>query len=400
MLPRLFRLPRWLTVTLASAAAAALVVLSTLLGDLHGWPLVVGLAFAALFTALAIALPQLQQWQAQQAARLDLRLEVDRPTGPIPHYEDNAGVIDTWLAEEQSRCLASLRRWEAPVEPHVPSVSGSINAEPLGRHGDSPLDGVTFGDITRLQERRRGGEVLSDDEVRIVAAATKSIYTKISEIVAGASSTQALFSDPDSRSADEYNSQLSTHLSSCRDLLHARVLWAYVTAGTGLMRLTIHNPTDRPFESVEVEVHLPGQVRALDPENVPEPSDEMPRPPRPFGERTLKAEYGSFGRSQFLSGVYSPPRIPHLRRGPQIDNGGSAKITYEPFTLRPQTRETLADIHLRITEPPGTVIECTWEAASTNAEGRVKGTLRIAVSAEPLPVRDWLIDMIDPENLT
>lgn len=393
-------MPRWLTVTLAAAAAAALVVLSTLLGGLHGWPLVVGLAFAALFTSLAIALPQLQQWQAQQAARLDLRLEVDRPTGPIPHYADNAGVIDGWLAEEQSRCLASLRRWEAPVEPHVPSISGSMNADKLGKHDDRPLAGVKLGDILRLQDKQRNGQVLTDDEARIVAAATKSIYTKISAIIAGASSTQALFSDPDTRSADEYNSQLSTHLSSCREVLHTRVLWAYVTADTGLMRLTIHNPTDRPFESVEVEVHLPGQVQAVDPEDVHEPSDEMPRPPKPFGERTLKTEYASLGGSQFLSGVYSRPRIPHLGHGPHIDNSGSATITYEPFTLRPQTRQTLADIHLRITEPPGTVIECTWEAASTNAEGRVKGLLRIAVSAEPLPVKNWLTCMIDPENST
>jgi len=386
-------MPRWLTITLASGAAAVLVVLSTVLGGLHGWQLVVGLALAALFTALAIALPQLQQWQGQQSARLDLRLEMDRPRGSIPHYADNAGVIDGWLAEEQSRCVASLRRWEAPVEPHAPSISGSIKADKLGKHDDRLLAGVKLGDIVRLQERQRNGQVLTDDEARIVAAATKSISSKMSAI-----SMEALFSDPDTRSEGEYRAEVSTHLSSCRGILAARVLSAYVSAETGLMRLTIHNPTDRPFESVEVEVHLPGQVEAVDPEDVHAPSDEMPRRPKPFGERTQKFDYAGLSGSRFLSGIYAPPRVPQLRRGPHIDNSGSATITYEPFTLRPETRETLADIHLRISEPPGTVIEGTWGAAGTNAEGRVKGILRITVGNEPLPVRAFLSDLSDQKD--
>jgi len=49
-----------------------------------------------------------------------------------------------------------------------------MNADKLGKHDDRPLAGVKLGDILRLQDKQRNGQVLTDDEARIVAAAIKS----------------------------------------------------------------------------------------------------------------------------------------------------------------------------------------------------------------------------------
>lgn len=73
-----------------------------------------------------------------------------------------------------------------------------------------------------------------------------------------------------------------------------------------------------------------------------------------------------------------------------IDNSSSASVKYPPVRLRPRARVALDDIVLIVSESSGSVIAGTWEATVTNAEARVKGTLRVSVATTPLPVRELL----------
>ena len=95
------------------------------------------------------------------------------------------------------------------------------------------------------------------------------------------------------------------------------------------------------------------------------------------------------------SGLPTGAYIAKRRFGPIIDNSGSAKVVYQPVTLRPHAHVTLDDIALSIQEPPGNVIEGTWEATATNAEGRMRGRLSVKVDITSVPVRELLSDLLN-----
>jgi hypothetical protein len=134
-------------------------------------------------------------------------------------------------------------------------------------------------------------------------------------------------------------------------------------------------------ESVQVEVRLPGPVEAVDPDVERQPSENLPSRPKPFGKRTMSWEIS--GGPSLLG--FTPPHVgfPGLSAGPDIDNTGSTHVTFPPFTLRPRSQVTLDPVHLVIRAEPGAVIDGTWTATATNAEGRAGGTLRVHVASAP-----------------
>jgi hypothetical protein len=378
-------LPRWLTVVLALTAAAALWVVPYLAASSHGWKLILSIATGAVFTVLAVGLPQIQQWQSNQESRLQVELVTEPPELVIPSYVDTEGVIDTLLKAEEAKCLSSLN----PPQPtrrlrDLSSEAFDVDKVSSENGSEGSLTGVTIRDLTQLTEKKKSGEALTDEEEQVLVDFQKKA-SLIAKRFAGTFTTE-MMSDPDQRSAEEYRSEVERHLIRYREFFDEWLIWEYVKSGIGKLKVTLINPTGKVFEDVQVEVYLPGKVEASDPEEVDEPYDSPPHRPRAFGERTPKPliTFPSY------SGIPAGLHFPKQHFGPEIDNSGSARVVYRPVTLRPHARVTLDDISLSIQEPPGTVVEGTWEATATNAEGRVRGRLFIKVDVASVPVRQLL----------
>jgi len=382
-------LPRWLTVVLALTAAAVLWVVPYLAASSHGWKLFLSIATGAVFTMLAVGLPQIQQWRSNQESRLRVELATEPSELVIPSYTDAEGVIDALLKAEEAKCLSSLNPSRSASRPRgFSSEAFDLDKVSSESGGEGPAAGITIRDLTQMAEKKKSGEALTAEEEH----ALTDFKEKTAPIMKGFARTfgAQMMSDPDQRSAEEYRSEVEQHLIRYREFLDERLLWEYVNSGIGNLKLTLVNPTSKVFEDVQVEIYLPGNVEASDPEDVDESYDFPPRRPRAFGERTPKPLI----TLPSYSGISTGLRYSKQRPGPRIDNSGSARIVYRPMTLRPHARMTLDDISLSIQEPPGTVVEGIWEATATNAEGRVHGRLSIKVDVTSVPVRRLLIDSL------
>lgn len=392
MIRFLSRVPRWLTVALALVAAAVLFVIAQLSGSLHGWHLALKLLLGVLFAVIAVGLPQLDRWQNQQASRLQVRLERHGlPELIIPAYADDEKVIESLIAAEEAACMTSATLQRPARRP------GGFNAAAVAEEQEAadtytPTRGktnsMTLADYQRLIVRKDAGEELTPDEQRSIADIQKimsSAFSALSVVNANA------FSYPDKRTAEEYREEVQQHLSEYRDFLSQRLQWEYVSRGNGRLELTLINPTDRVFEGVQVEIYLPGRVRALDSPILPKAARTKPVRPRPFGARSPLI---GLGLDSTIGGNYVIPKPSGVARSPRpkIDNSASARVTFPLVSLRPRAQVRLDDIALLVEESPGSVISGIWKATATNAEGLVNGTLPITVATTPLAVRELLAD--------
>lgn len=381
--------PRWLTVALALTAAAALWVIPHLTASLHGWKLILSIASGAVFTVLAVGLPQIQQWQSRQESRLQVELMTEPSEVSIPSYVDADGVIDNWLSSERVECLSSLHA-RRPVRRPKGFDAEAFDVDQLnsGSGSENPLANFTIRDIIRIRDKEKSGEALTAEEAQVLADFQVKL-APVGKQLANVFSAQ-MMSDPDQRTAEEYCSEVEQYLTECRKCFDERLLWGYVKSGIGRLRIALVNPTGRVFENVQVEVYLPGKVEASDPEGINEPNYSLPSRPRAFGERAPKPLFTLPSYLSMSTRAYMTKR--HI--GPIIDNSGSARLVYQPVTLRPHARVVLDDIALSIQESPGSLIEGTWEATATNAEGRMQGRISVKVDKTFVPIRDFLSGLL------
>jgi hypothetical protein len=378
-------LPRWLTVVLALTAAAVLWVVPYLATSSHGWKLILSIAAGATFTMLAVGLPQIQQWQSNQESRLQVELATESSELVIPSYTDTEGVIDALLKAEEAKCLSSLNPPRSARRLRdFSSEAFDLDKVSSESDGEGSLAGISVRDLTQMAEKKKSGEALTAEEEQALA----DFQEKAAPIIKGFASTftAQMMSDPDQRSAEEYRSEVEQHLIRYREFFDEWLLWEYVKSGIGNFKVTLVNPTGKVFEDVQVEVYLPGKVEASDPEEVDEPHDSPPRRPKAFGERIPKPLI----TIPSYSGISIGSHFAKQHFGPGINNSGSARVIYRPVTLRPHARMILDHISLSIQELPGTVVEGTWEATATNAEGRVRGRLSIKVDVTPVSFRQLL----------
>ncbi len=397
MIRLLSRVPRWLAVALALVTAAGLFIIVPLSRSLHGWELALTLSLGVLFTATAVGLPELSRWQAQQEARLKVGLELDPRDLTVPAYADDERAIESLVDAEEAACLASVPRERPARRPSsfdAEAVAKKLDAGDTDHEMHGDLKGLTLGECMRLIEKEESGAELTAEEKRRIFAAHEAMAPVFSAVKA-ITVFSFLSIRPDTRTLDQYRDEVGRHLSNYREFLSKQLRRRYVTGKIGHLKLTVVNPTDRVFEDVQIEIYLPGRVRALDPSELVEPSTRPGRP-RPFGQGT---------RMSLLPNISIPGecsvRIPGAlgpRPRPRIDNSTSAKVTYPSVLLRPRSQMRLDEVVLVVEERPGSVIAGTWEATATNAEGRVKGGLAVRVATAPLAVRELLADWSDLER--
>lgn len=368
------RIPRWLLVTVAAIAGGGLVSFSILGSSLKGGPwLVTVVLLAGLFGTTAIVLPQLQQYQADDAKRFQIRVVPRDPT-TIAEF-DIGDYVANLTAAERRKCLESLKEDEMPAR--RPTLGRSFDASKLPDDPDDPLRGVTVGQIRRLLERRDKGDSLSRDELRILEAhreATSEFFS--STVLSTVRSVQNAFSSPDNRTPDEYRQEVDEYCARYREVLESHLLHEYIDRGLGALEISIINPTDRPFTGVQVTVHIGGPISSIDMSKTPPRPDAVPTRPRAFGERKPHVGFGGIYPSYYLDrGIKRRPGLPGPR--PRIENSGSTTITYPEFDLRPHSTVPLDIVHL-LSKSEQTFV-ATWTATSIDATGKDEGSFTIGI---------------------
>ena len=175
----------------------------------------------------------------------------------------------------------------------------------------------------------------------------------------------------ESRSPEEYRSQVTSYLSDLASLAPSFVRYAALEKWAPGMRLLLVNETEQNFVGARVEVFIEGDVWAY---RRPEDArPEMPQKLRKWGTST------GFG-------LYVPPRpeMPILDMfGPHIDNSGSATIRFDDVDLRPGERVELDPIYLVADAAlAGATLAATWVVTSSNANGAARGEISITVATE------------------
>lgn len=390
----LSRVPWWLAACLALVPPIALYAIGRLSGSLHGWQQAFSIALGVVFTASAGCLALLDRWRVQQEARLKVELPIDPPDLAIPLYADDDNVIESLVAAEKAACLASLPR-NPPRPKRRGGFKGGTVAEELdgGKTGSGyPVEtkgGQTLRDYERLLEKKESGVQLTPEEEQSIEGVQKMVSSALSgfRIV-----NQNAFSRPDERTVEIYLEEVQHYLSRYSEFLEEHLQWEYVKRGLDRLRSYLVNPTDRVFEGVQLEIYLQGDVTALNPKTLSQPSRSKPVRPRPFGTRSPLIrlpdlpDYSVAARKLVIpTPANASPRL-------EIDNSASAKLTYPPVLLRPNARVPLDDIVIIVNESPGSIIPGTWEASATNTQGRVNGDFTVRVAKTLLPIPELLTE--------
>jgi hypothetical protein len=160
--------PRWLAIVLAAMSAGVVLLVGQISKNMTGWLLFWLLVSGVFFAGLAIVVPQLQQWQTKQDQQLELDLHVGMEFLHLPNSEHVDALIDREVELARTARFESLAEAEsrAKVKPEILHFTSSATDE-----GDSRSD--SWRDLQNLEERRKAGEDLTDEEAERLAEATR-----------------------------------------------------------------------------------------------------------------------------------------------------------------------------------------------------------------------------------
>lgn len=184
--------------------------------------------------------------------------------------------------------------------------------------------------------------------------------------------------EPEPRTPEEYKAEVDAYLNECRDELAGAEVDAARYALTPVV-FRVVNHSNRNYSDLEVRIHIEGDVEAHEALNSPPaPEDRTGRRPRRWGP----IQKWPKGLNPAMLTGYTPSpslHVPHAR--PDIQNGGSTKVTFLPVHVRPHSDQVVEDELVLLTrEPSGSVLRGTWTATATNVHGRAQGTIEIPVA--------------------
>ncbi|GAA4986253.1 hypothetical protein HD597_000142 [Nonomuraea thailandensis] len=196
----------------------------------------------------------------------------------------------------------------------------------------------------------------------------------------------------ESRSPQRYRQEVSRYLEKCRIVLPEAVdETAAAILNPVVMRL--RNRTDTPLLSVQVVLHIHGDVRALE-------NEEGDQIRLEYFERALPElhRFGDGPQYAFQAGNY--PALRSALAGPsiRIDNSGPVTIYLPPVELRPRQHVDLEPFVLVAGETAVEDISVEWIATATNMDGLLSGQFVLncdeprsflsLLAADPRPDRD------------
>ena len=200
----------------------------------------------------------------------------------------------------------------------------------------------------------------------------------------------ALLGLQDTRTAEDYRTEVDKYLARLHPQLAARACASAFRQNLGRLDLVLVNPTDRNFAAVEIIVTLPAAVLALD----EEPKHRMPTPPRPW--KTPPP-------FQLLGGPWTTPFVIPPFKAPKWDVAiepieEGVELRFAAVDLRPHERAPLPLVHLfaRADAHVSDVV-ANWSATSTASDGLQSGTLHVPVEDRVRPL-DELLSWIDDDE--
>jgi hypothetical protein len=148
------------------------------------------------------------------------------------------------------------------------------------------------------------------------------------------------------------------------------------------LRVEAVNLSEANFAAIEIEVHIPGEVRSW-PDQLDQSGDAPALPHRPAVLGTPKRL--SFGLpagvldATMRRSYFQPiPNTPSITAGPgyTVRDTGSVTVNFHGVDLRPEQRLSLPAVPLLVDADEGTVLDCEWTATARNVPRRPVGTVR------------------------
>lgn len=190
------------------------------------------------------------------------------------------------------------------------------------------------------------------------------------------------------REPGAYRAEVKGWAARARETAAAQVRSEALRSGSCRVDLALTNVTERNFEDVEVEVHLPAGVSAYETEHELD-SPGLPDKPRLWGTRPPPPPFDK------VSVRGCPPSdvaaVRPLRPGIRITNNPGPTVTFSPVHLRPQKTLRLPAFHvLVVSSLAGQTLAATWSATARDADRHVEGLLHIGVEDKPLRATELL----------
>ncbi len=281
---------------------------------------------------------------AGDRAMVEIEVDVDseRPVSRIGHDPD---WLDEWISAERNRLLA-------PLTPPEPNPLSSI----LGRN---------------------------------IAGLDSSLYTTNRNIMGNF----GIVEHEETRSEDEFRAEVDAYLESAAAKLPAALddLRAHHASEH---QFVVNNLGKRNYKNLEVAVYIEGDVFGVDYEGeVPDLNEIAGKPPREWGPWT-SVPTNSALRALDLIGhqpvlPYVPSPTSYAPR-PHIENGGSVRIVFPSFDLRPGESWALDDVLLYAGEGMTGATRVTWTATATNVDAVAEGKATLMIADEPIDVTGHL----------
>jgi hypothetical protein len=194
-------------------------------------------------------------------------------------------------------------------------------------------------------------------------------------------------SQPDSRTLEDYISQVDAWRDETRETANRVVPERYFSLGHGALQIRVSNLSRRFLEDVEVNVDLPWEgVTIIDQQPG---SVGLPVRPRPFGESSpspIMRATTSLTSIPYLGGITVPPPP---RRAQKVND--RSRVRFRIGNLRQSAIEDSETIYLFGINRPGIgVVVAQWTATIRVPDEVLNGVCEIRIARDPTDVASLL----------
>ena len=211
----------------------------------------------------------------------------------------------------------------------------------------------------------------------------------------------SLLEQPDSRSEEDYRSEVDDYAQAYGRALQERCSWRLWRHRPACLQLEAVNLSEENFSDIELDIHVPGDVRSW-PDELKDMTwgDEPSLPGRPVVLGTPQRKGFGIDYASILNPVAANSYTPSISRGPSltIRDTGSVTISYSGIDLRPEQRRELQRAPLIVNVPEGTTLDCEWSATARNVPRRLSGRFCLTVGPSTISFAHLEVDLNIPAD--
>jgi hypothetical protein len=348
-----------------SLLAATGIVVVSLLPRFVGWPSWVLRVVAIVLAAIGPIATQMEKRRAEDAQRLRIQSTAD--PGTIAAFPNLEAVVSEWITEERAACLESLTGWE--------TRQARFNETKSFTNDAANERGLIIRELLDLEERQRNGEVRSVEEDRSLRQAQEQVAAAIAPLL----KSLVPFGATERRSPEQYRDEVDRYLRESSEASMVRAREEFIASGIARIVVQVANPTDRPYESVVVELTFPKDVELFRLKEDRRDRARLPQRPDPFGT----PHASEFGHAVLTHlGLNVNPYANLAPVEPSLTVDGS-RVKFRQVRVRAKGSTDLHELFVVSRRAEGEEIEITWEATDGAALGRARGTFQLVLSEAP-----------------